>query len=111
MRGEKCIQYISKIDGGTLTMQTTQYIIKKLYKMLPNAFKQINKLYADNITDNIKLQVLKHFNAMIWWVKCCVLNISGNKQQQLMKQMNYQYDHQFEFEQNCLVFFFFCCNV
>lgn len=85
-RANEIISFIKNIDGGSISTKTLKYCIDKLYNLCPEAFANIVKKESEakvhEIMNNIKC------NPMIFFILCNVLNISLNKQKNLIKYLN-----------------------
>ena len=64
-----------------------------MYDIFPEAFNDIQSKINNNTINIISMKLKKINNPMIFFIICCVLNISINKQKQLINLLNIEWDN------------------
>ena len=79
---------MKNIDNGMISNTTASIVVNKLYMEHPNSFNMIQQKNNNNKMNEIDMQLKQMTNPMAFFIMCSVLNISFNKQKQLIKLSN-----------------------
>lgn len=76
-----------------MSPKTVKCLVTKLYEICPEGFTDFSQRQDSKILNSIVTQIKKYKHPFVFFVLCCVLNISYNKQKNIIKYLNYEWNN------------------